>query len=83
MHLTSVEAFVKHRSSVQARLAAPLNTRFPGLPGSRRSAASAASAAQRRAFGTDSVQSPHPYGLRTGQVVQVRTARVAQVGCAS
>ncbi len=57
LKLGVAEAFVKHRSSVQARLAAPQLQRFPGDLGCSASAASAGSAGQKQPRGTKSVQS--------------------------
>ena len=66
----SESAFVKHRSSVQARLAAPLNTTSSKDSRVRRSAGSAASAAGVQARRTNSVQPGDLWPLDRVRVAQ-------------
>ena len=64
-------AFVKHRSSVQARLAAPKNTVSPANRGPGRFAGSAGSAARCTGRGTKTVQGSHCTAREPGRVAPV------------
>jgi hypothetical protein len=66
MLLSIAEAFVKHRSSVQARLAAPQYLRFRIDPEARRSAGGARQAPQKQTRCTGSVHGSLLAALRTG-----------------
>jgi hypothetical protein len=74
----SDKAFVKHRSSVQARLAAPQNTTFPVHPGVRPPAGSAASAGFETVRCTDPVQPMGPYRSPADRADAAGTAPEAQ-----
>ncbi len=79
MNAFDAEAFVKHRSSVQARLAAPHNTRYPVDPWPRPGARSAPSGVEKRVGCTDLVHGPVLCDSRTDRRVCVWTSAKARV----
>jgi hypothetical protein len=77
---TTENAFVKHRSSVQSRLAAPLDSSSREETADELSAGSAGGAAEKQERGTDPVQGSLPYGGSPGRRGRGKSPRDVLVG---